>query len=155
MLLTFFSELEADEVSSIISINNLFCGLHVVANLGTVAKDALKEFEQLAAENIVSPSHYNTSNAHCFDVLYQTSKAFTQGHGYQKAGVVHFWEPFLGTLEVRNHFVNFSGERINILFVAGGAAYFHRQHVSAYINKHHPGGSNRLLFSLKDIDKTL
>ena len=39
LVIEIFSELEADEVSSIISITNLFCGLYVVANLGTVAKD--------------------------------------------------------------------------------------------------------------------
>ena len=70
--MTNFSEVEADEGSSI--INNFFCGLHAVTNLGTVAEDPLKEFEQLAADNIVSSSQYNISNAGCYAVLYETSK---------------------------------------------------------------------------------
>ena len=114
-------------------MNNLFCGLHVIANLGSVANESLKEFEDLAVSNIVRQG-FKTNNAHSHDILYEISKAFTVAHGYQKAGAAHYWNAYIKGKKAKNHFVNMKGERINVLFVLGGAAYFHKFHVVDFVS---------------------
>ena len=68
--------------------------MHAIHGMGTVCKDAVKEFESLAASQITTHG-FNKQNARSYDILYEISKVLTTGHGYEKGGVVHFFEPYL------------------------------------------------------------
>ena len=104
-----FHELSAEEVSKVVRMNQLFCGMHAIIGMANVCKDALKEFENVAASELVT-SGYQKGNARGFDILMEISKAFTTGHEYQKGGVVDFWESYLSSKGLRNHIVSFRGE---------------------------------------------
>ena len=84
-----FNELSAEEVSKVVHMNQLFCGMHAIIGMANVCKDALKEFENVAASELVT-SGFQKGNARSFDILMEISKAFTRGHSYQKGGVVGF-----------------------------------------------------------------
>ena len=84
-----FHSLGAEEVENIVQMNHLFCGMHAIHGMGTVCKDAIKEFESLAVSQITTYG-FNKQNARSYDILYEISKALTTGHGCQKAGVVLF-----------------------------------------------------------------
>ena len=127
-----FHELSAEEVSKVVRMNQLFCGMHAIIGMANVCKDALKEFENVAASELVT-SGYQKGNARSFDILMEISKAFTTGHEYQKGGVVDFWESYLSSKGLRNHIVSFRGERINVLYVIAGAAYYHRDHIKDFL----------------------
>ena len=65
-----------------------FSGLHAIHNLGSIAKETLKEFESLAG---IPPntSRFHKAEARSCTLLWELSKAFTRTHNYQKAGAVH------------------------------------------------------------------
>ena len=49
-----FHELSAEEVSKVVRMNQLFCGMHAIIGMANVCKDALKEFENVAASELVT-----------------------------------------------------------------------------------------------------
>ena len=57
-----------------------------------------------------------------YDILWESSKVFTTGHGYQKCAVVHFFEPYLHDKGIKNYVASFNGEKIKIIFVIAVAA---------------------------------
>ena len=134
-------------------MNQLFCDMHAIIGLGTVCKEAQKEFETVAA-SVLTTSGFNKGNAQSYDILWEISKTFTTGHEYQKAGVVHFFDPYLQERGVKNQLVLFHGERINILFVIAAAAYYHREHILHFLD-YHCVQSNKLLSAIKDIKENL
>ena len=144
-----FNELSAEEVSKCVCMNQLFCGMHAIIGMANVCKDALKEFENVAASELVT-SGYQKGNARSFDILWEISKAFTTGHGYQKAGVVDYWEPYLSNKDLKNKIVSFCGERINVLYVIAGAAYYHRDHIKDFL-KNDCMQTGKLLQAIGDI----
>ena len=119
----------------------------------TVCKEALKEFETVAA-SVLTTSGFNKGNAQSYDILWEISKAFNTGHEYHKAGVVNFFDPYLQERGVKNHLVSFCGERINILFVIAAAAYYHREHILDFLD-YHCVQSNTMLSAIKDIKENL
>ena len=143
-----FADLSDLQKKDMMRMNNIFCGLHVVINLGSVAKEALKEFETIASFDPMNRGFVRSSARSC-DLLYECSKAFVQAHGYQKAGVVGLWKAYIEGKSMKNHFVCMKGERINVLFAAGGGAYFHCQHVGEFLES--CPNDNRLIQSLPDL----
>ena len=148
-----FHSLGAEEVQNIVRMNHLFCGMHAIHGMGTVCKDAIKEFESLAASQIMTHG-FNKQNARSYDILYEISKALTKGHGNEQVGVVHLFEPYLHNQGLKNKLVSFKGERINILFVIAGAAYYHRNHISDFLDKDCTQ-TNKLLTALSDVKEVL
>ena len=80
-----------------------FCGLHVLAGLGSMSKESLKEFESLVIYGEIINSGYARSDARSFTILYATSKALISADGYQNADVVAYWKAFLDEIEVNNN----------------------------------------------------
>ena len=115
-------------------MNQLFCGMHAIIGMANVCKEALKEFEHVAASELVT-CWFQKGNARSFDILMEVSKAFTQGHAYQKGGVVDYWESYLYNKGLKNNIVSFPGERINVLCVIAAAAYYHREHIAEFLQE--------------------
>ena len=129
-----FHQLSVAEVTNVVRMNQLFCGMHAIIGMANVCKEALKEFEHVAASELVTRG-FQKGNSRSFDILMELSKAFTTGHGYQKGGVVDFWDIHLHGKGLKNHVVSFQGERINILYVIAAAAYYHREHILNFLQK--------------------
>ena len=115
-------------------MNHTFCRLHAIHNIGSTAKETLHEFETLVGFQPVTFT-FTKPEARSCQLLWELSKAFTRAHDYQKAGAVQYFDAYLNNLSEKNHFVSLHGERINIIFVQGGAAYYHWKHVSEYLEK--------------------
>ena len=146
-----------EQVQNIVRMNNLFCGAHVIINMGTVCKESLKEYENIAATNlpaVVRGFNKGGAGGRTFGILYEISKALTKTHNYMKAGAVHYWSAYLEEHNLKNHFISFKGERINVIFVMGAAAYFHRHHVLDFIEKHSVQ-ENSLLDAIRDLEISL
>ena len=127
-------------------MNLTFCGLHAIHNFGPIAKDTLKEFESLA-EIPQNTSGFHKVEARSCTLLWELSKAFTRAHNYQKTGAVHNFEPYMNAIGQKNHFVSLHAERINVLFVKAAAAYYHRNHVSDYLEEMFNTTKQVVLFS--------
>ena len=119
-----YDSLSAEQLGNIMGMNHTFCGLHAIHNIGSTAKETLHEFETLVGFHPVT-SAFTKPEARSCQLLWELSKAFTQACDYQKAGAVQYFDAYLNNLSEKTHFVSLCGERINIIFVQGDAAYYH------------------------------
>ena len=126
-----YDSLSAEQLCNIVRMNHTFCGLHAIHNIGSTAKETLREFETLVGFQPVTSTFTKPDTRSC-QLLWELSKAFTRAHDYQEAGVVQYFDAYLNNFSEKNHLVSLHGERINI-FVQDGAAYYHRKHVSEYL----------------------
>ena len=148
-----FHDLTAEAISNIVSMNQLFCGMHAINGMGNVCIESLKEFENLAAPEIITHG-FKKSTSRSYNLLHEVSKALTTGHDYQKAGVAHYFEPYLQDKGIQNKLVSFRGERINVFFVIAGAAYYHRNHIIDFLDNHCIR-KNKLTTTLGDIKEVV
>ena len=72
----------------------------------------------------------------------------------RKQCTVQYFDAYLNNFSEKNHFASLCGERINIIFVQGGAAYYHWKHVSEYLEECSIQ-QNKLLSSVTDIEVKL
>jgi hypothetical protein len=141
-------DISDEEMQKLSHMNNLFCSVHAVGNCGTVAKSSLKDFEEMCElpnDNIMK------GTARTYQFLFALSKALTYAHDYQRAGVAHYWAAHLKEENVKDQMVSLKGERINILFILGGAAYYHRDHLQNFLKKKVPV-DNKLIKALQDLE---
>jgi len=120
--------LPEEEKTKLTKINDLYCGLHVIANMASSAQTALKDPE--------NPNNAST-------VIWQTSKAFTPG-GDQKSGAAEEFAAFLEGKQEKNTIASFAHQRFNILFHNGSALSYHFPHILDFLDTACPN-SNRLL----------
>ena len=86
--------------------------------------------------------------------MYELSKLTSYKHGDQRNGKADEWKAFLQNLGFKSEMVSFLHHRFNILFVLGGATYFHREHLKTFVNQ--LDGSSFLHQSIKmDISDTV
>ena len=142
-------DLTQEEIKDLVHMNNLFCSVHVVGNCGSVAKTSLKLFEEICELQNAN----KTGTAQTYQFLYALSKALTFGHNYQKAGVADYWAVFMDEMKLRSQIMSLKGERFNVLFLLGVAAYYHREHIVQFIAEKIT--QNQLTAALKDIDNPI
>ncbi len=140
----------AKELQDAIRINKTFCGMHAIVGMGTVSKEALTEFETIAAPDAETRG-FKRAGSRTYNLMYEVSKALVPGHNYQKAGVSDYFIPYLKSQGHKSHLISFRGERINVIFVMGGAAYFHREHILVFKDKYCIT-DNKLLNAIKDLE---
>lgn len=147
-----YDKLPDKEKDLISQMHHVFCGLHVVHNLGIYAESALKEWEKVVSgEGSTHGGFKNSSNSRTYDLLFELSKLTSKGHGDQRNGKADEWLAYAEKIGVKNHMVSFLHHRFNIIFVMGGAAYFHRQNLRDFV--FHLDSNNFLHESIsQDID---
>ena len=98
-------------------LNGLFCGLHVLANMGTEAAKALKVYEEISLpESTLITSHaFNKGNARSFDLIFEISQSMTVS-GSQRFGRLADWDAFLHSIGETNRIVSFLRHRFNVLW---------------------------------------
>ena len=144
-----FKSLPKDQQDHLVELHGLFCGLHVLANMGTEAAKALKVYEEIALpESAHITSHaFNKGNARSFDLVFEISQSMTVS-GSQRFGRLADWEAFLHSIGETNRIVSFLRHRFNVLFVDGAAIYYHREHIAQFLET--LPESNKLLLCIKD-----
>ena len=129
-------------------INGLFCGLHILQNMATSALNGMKTFEK--ANNVSNPNSIYEGNSVCNEFIYEVTKSFIEMSGCQKSGDAADFNDYLSLLNVKNHLVTFLHNRFNILFVDGGAVFYHRSHIEIYLSSGRSSKNNKLLSSVKN-----
>ena len=100
-----FNNLSANQLSGLVCMNHVFCGIHAIHNVGSVCKEAKKEFEEIAGDiPHETRGPFQKSEACTCSLLQELSKAFTKGHNYQKAGVPHSFEAYLSSIGAKKSF---------------------------------------------------
>ena len=72
-------------------MHNVFCGLHVLHNIGIYAKKAIKEWENVVLEDSSNHSGFVTNNSRTYDLLFEVSKLTSLSHGDQHNGKAAEW----------------------------------------------------------------
>ena len=144
-----FRTLPQDQQDRFVKLHGLYCGLHVLANMGTAASKALKIYEDISLpESSKITSHsFNKGNARSFDLIFEISQSMTDS-GNQRFGRLADWDAFLYNIGETNRIVSFLRHRFNVLFVDGAAIYYHRQHIANFLET--LPSSNTLLLCIKD-----
>lgn len=144
--------LSETERAKLVDINHVFCGLHVVHNMGVQAEAAMKEWLSLI---LLTDSHggFHTSNSRVYDMLFEISKLCSYTHGDQRNGRASHWRAYLQKLKKSNHIISFLHHRFNVYFVLGGAVYFHRSHLLEFLQKNMKSDNFLLKSVLEDIGK--
>ena len=65
-------------------MNHVFCGLHLIHNLGVAAEAAVKQFAEIASLNKIH-SGFNTKNSCVCDLPCEISKLCTYAHRDQRS----------------------------------------------------------------------
>ena len=134
-----------NEKKEMVKINGLFCGLHVVANLGTAAQSGLKKYESQHPN--IETGGFATANSKSDDTVWIVSKAFTL-EGDHKSGDAEEFREFLRSEHgLKSQLVNFAHNRFNVFFHNGGAVFFHREHIKDFI-KNCTSKENRLMTTI-------
>ena len=126
--------LPEDEKEKISRMHHLFCGLHVLHNLGIYAEKALLEWEKVVEEaGNIHGGFKNSANSRTYDLLNELSKLTSYTHGDQRSGKADLWRAFLEKKKLKDHMISFLHHRFNVIFVLGGAFYFHRSHLKEFV----------------------
>ena len=81
-----------DEKEKISIVHHVFCGLHVLHNLGIYAEKSLIDWEKIVEEQgTMHGSFKNSSNSRTFDLLHEILELLSRSHGDQKSGKADQW----------------------------------------------------------------
>ena len=129
-----YADLPDAQKISLARMNHVFCGIHVIHNLGIYLETATKEWVKIAS---LTEKHggFLTNNSRVYDLLYEILKLRCYTHGDQRSGKAAEWKAYLTKLEEESHIMSFLHHRFNIFFVLGGAAYYHRHHIKDFLSK--------------------
>ena len=110
---------------NIVMINHAFYGLHRIHNLGLTAKETLKELKHwLECSKVPQVPFFSESETRSSRSLWVIKCLLSKGQNCQKAGQLK--TPSLFVQTDWNISLKLHGQRINVLFVKGAAAYCHR-----------------------------
>jgi len=138
-----YKKLLEEDIGS--EINGLFCGLHILPNMATAALTGMEHYEK--GQNIAPSSNW-TSKSVGNSLIYECAKAFIESSGCQKSGDALDFNDYLSTLNVKNQIITFLHNRFNVLFIDGGAVFYHRKHINDYLNSGRSSKNNKLLSSI-------
>ena len=136
-----WSSLPAEEKEKMKVINSLFCGLHYVVGLADQSESALKVFDKLLYQDtpvgslVAGGSGYNNGDSGTTRLIRTLCKA-VEDHGCEKSGrMVDFNLALEQDGISKNPLAQFRGNRFNIIFYNGGAAYYlHKTCINFFAN---------------------
>ncbi|XP_065671383.1 uncharacterized protein LOC136089337 [Hydra vulgaris] len=112
-----YVKLPLNKKLKISQMHHVFCGLHVIHNLGIYAEKAIIEWEKVVEqEGSIHGGFKNAQNSRTFDILYELSKLTTYRHGDQRNGKANEWKAFLRKRFSKNFMVSFLHHCFNIIF---------------------------------------
>ena len=119
MVVADWETLSVDEQSNLSSLNNFFCGMHVIVGMADAASSTLMQWESAHFDAGVPSSGsviVRKSEPGIVRLIRTASKALSK-HGCEQSGV---YQPFTSILKssgvCRNLLVTFRGNRFNIVF---------------------------------------
>lgn len=145
-----WGDLSTDERELCASMNNFYCGLHLLVGMADVAETALKKFEETYLENkdigsATKPElkRFHKNESGTLRLLRTASKAFAMG-GDEKNGVFSHWRTYLKPKKITNRIVRFKHNRFNLIFQLGHSVFYHLYEIRDFLANVH-GTTNTLL----------
>ena len=135
-----WAELGEDEQQGISTLNNFFCGLHLLVGMADVASSTLLQWELTHFEGTVGAaalfgSTTRQSESGIVRLVRTACKALCK-HGSEQSGVYQPFTAFLATNRIKkNPLVSFQGNCFNIVFYDAGALYYISEQVVRFFNE--------------------
>ena len=135
-----WAELGKDEQQGISTLNNFFCGLHLLVGMADVSSSTLLQWELTHFEGTVGAaalfgSTTRQSESGIVRLVRTACKALCK-HGSEQSGVYQPFTAFLATNSIKkNPLVSFRGNRFNIVFYDAGALYYISEQVVRFFNE--------------------
>lgn len=134
-----WDELNIDEQQSISTLNNFFCGLHLLVGMADTASSTLLEWELTHFKESVGAAALfgiiKKSESGIIRLIRTACKALCK-HGSEQSGVYQPFTLFLESKGIKkNPLVSFQGNRFNIVFYDAGALYYISEHVISFFNE--------------------
>ena len=128
-------DLSPEEQQQVSSLNNFFCGLHMIVGMADTAASVLCQWE---ATTLVSATGSGVivrkSESGTVRLVRTACKALSK-HGSEQCGVYQPFTSFLSSHGVsKNPLASFKGNRFNILFFDAGALFFIAPLVKQFFN---------------------
>ena len=121
--------LSEDEQMEVTSLNNFFCGMHLIVGMADTASSTLIQWEESnsSIQDAVSKSSailQRRSESGTVRLIRTVCKALSK-HGSEQSGVYQQFTSFLKSNGIaRNPLATFRGNRFNIVFYDAGATYY-------------------------------
>ena len=137
-----WAELGEDEQQGICTLNNFFCGLHLLVGMADVASSSLLQWELThfegtvgAAALFIISSATRQPESGIVRLIRTACKALCK-HGSEQSGVYQPFTTFLATIGIKkNPLVSFRGNHFNIVFYDAGALYYISDQVVKFFNE--------------------
>ena len=135
-----WAELGKDEQQGISTLNNFFCGLHLLVGMADVSSSTLLQWELTHFEGTVGAAALFGSTTRQSESgivrLVRTACKVLCKHGSEQSGVYQPFTAFLATNSIKkNPLVSFRGNRFNIVFYDAGALYYISEQVVRFFNE--------------------
>ena len=124
-----------------------FCKVHPLITFAEESNKALLWFESAVMEGKSKYALPSSGESGTVRLIRTACQAF-QKRGNQQAGQLEDFKPYLGELDYPLKLITMEGQRFNVIFYNGGAVYYHREHVSNFINS--KCKNNRLLLAVNE-----
>lgn len=116
--------LSVDEQLNLSSLNNFFCGMHVVVGIADTASATLLQWESNTGIPVPGPALARKSEPGVIRLIRTACKALSK-HGCEQSGVYQPFTAFLKSNGVsQNPLASFRGNRFNIVFYDAGALFY-------------------------------
>ena len=140
-------EMTDESRNSMTQVNHFYYGLHFLVGLTDQAAEALTQWEKGCFEGGKAGaaefgSAYDRKECGTVRLVRTVCKAMSK-HGSEQAGVYAPFTAYRKHVGVTEHFIDFRGNRFNILFLNAAILWHLRDTVKAFLSAHGP--TNRLL----------
>ncbi|CAC5358011.1 unnamed protein product [Mytilus coruscus] len=147
-----WNELTIGEQTSTVKVNNFFCGLHLLVNFAECLSPILLQFERMQEKETVIPETSDDEDRpdiqiYAFDAktisfLRFCGKCFGRGVD-EKSGCYSAFKTYCQRENENVMFVDFRGNRFNIIFLMGQIAFYQHERIKAFFEIVH-GANNKL-----------
>ena len=135
------------EKKNLLEMGNFFCKVHPLITFAEESNKALLRFESAVMEGESKYALPSSGESGTVRLIRTACQAF-QKRGNQQAGQSEDFKSYLGELDYPLKLITMEGQRFNVIFYNGGAVYYHREHVSNFINSKYK--NNRLLLAVNE-----
>lgn len=137
-----WTEMSTDEQQSVSTLNNFFCGLHLLVGMADTASSTLLQWEQTYFEESVGAAALSNAfkrpKSGIIRLVTTACKALCK-HASEQSGVQTVYQPFTAFLTSKgiqkNPLVSFRGYRFNIIFYDAGALYYIAEYVAYFFQR--------------------
>ena len=121
-----------EEQQKVLEMGHFFCRMHLPVNLAEEANNVLMEFEEACLEGKSQHSLPKAGESGTCRLIRTACKEF-HPRVHQGAGMPKLFDAYLSDSDKKNQLVTMDSNRFNIIFLNGGAVFYHQAHMKGFI----------------------